>query len=187
MEKEEKENRVILISQCHRHEVALLSGSFPGLLAALEEARARAVISLIDRVLAHGDEVDNTYEWQANIVEKLYQEQREAEVILAALTPLSKEVIESLSQEHYYDLKVTPGRGICGLRDFIFTTGLCYGLDETGYAGRYCYHTEKEAEDALHVWNGADNPTGNWIKHKTRNKDLHNPNYKRNDRTGTAC
>lgn len=57
-------------------------------------------------------------------------------------------------------------KGICGLMDFMFTTGLIIGMDKIGYFGRYCYKTRQEALDALNSWDGSGDPPGSWIKYK---------------------
>ncbi len=41
---------------------------------------------------------------------------------------------------------------VVGLRHFIYTTGLCCGLDDSGYARRYCYGGYQEALSALADW-----------------------------------
>lgn len=73
-----------------------------------------------------------------------------------------------LEENGYFQLRVVEGRGICGLEMFLFTVGLCYGLDYCGRRGRYCYpHSlAPEAVMALAVWDGKEDPMGRWIKHK---------------------
>lgn len=58
----------------------------------------------------------------------------------------------------YARLRVVPGRGVCGILRFIYTVGVCYGLDETGYAGRYCFDTAQNAGLFLQDWNGETLP-----------------------------
>lgn len=77
-----------------------------------------------------------------------------------------KEFIKLMEKEGYRDIRMIPGRGWCGLRPFIFTTGLCYGLNEHGYDGRFCYTTYLEARVAFELWDGGNNPHGQWLKHK---------------------
>lgn len=75
-----------------------------------------------------------------------------------------------------------PGKGICGLGVMITTTGLFINLDKEGYQGRYCYHTFQEAMNALMSWSGnTEHPPGNWIKYKSLNGSIINPNYKSDD------
>lgn len=73
-----------------------------------------------------------------------------------------------LEEEGYKDLRIIEGKGICGIRAFIYTAGLCYGLDETGYKGRYCYPYEKvhQLAFAYKTWTGKGDPSGDWVKHK---------------------
>jgi hypothetical protein len=80
-----------------------------------------------------------------------------------------------LETEGYSEIKEIPGKGICGLKDFIFTTGLIIGMTEIGYLGRYCYPSESEALDALNKWNGEGDPSGPWIKYKGSPGERSNP------------
>lgn len=66
----------------------------------------------------------------------------------------------------YFHLREIPYRGICGLSYMAFTVGLFYGLDRTGYKGRYCFDNLREAMDAIDAWKGPGDPPGEWIKHK---------------------
>ena len=86
------------------------------------------------------------------------------------------DVIKYLKSEGYTGIKEIPGVGICGLRSFIFTTGLIIGMNEIGYFGRYCYKTSQEASDALKSWDGSGDPPGNWIKYKGHEGERENPN-----------
>jgi len=52
-------------------------------------------------------------------------------------------------EEGYYSLKEIPNKGLCGLMDFVFTTGLVIGINEIGYFGRYCYSNKEETEALL--------------------------------------
>lgn len=84
-----------------------------------------------------------------------------------------------LTDEGYTYLKEIPNKGLCGIKRFIFTTGLVYGLNEIGYKGRYCHHSHAEALEALNNWNGQGHPKSNWVKHKGRDVDEGNPNYEK--------
>jgi hypothetical protein len=77
-----------------------------------------------------------------------------------------EELIKYLKTEGYFGFREVPGKGLCGLSHFMFTTGLAVGLEESGYKGRYCYRTQGEAEVALKYWDGQGDPLGNWIKYK---------------------
>jgi len=81
---------------------------------------------------------------------------------------------KQLENENYTNLKEIPGRGVCGLWKFLFTTGLCFGLDQYGYVGRYCYETTQEAEIALKYWDGVGDPPGFWLKYKGEGGDRSN-------------
>lgn len=73
---------------------------------------------------------------------------------------------EYLEGNGYFNMKEIPGRGLCGMSYFMFTVAIIYGLNESGYIGRYCYQNEEEAQAAFDKWNGKGDPDGNWIKHK---------------------
>lgn len=84
---------------------------------------------------------------------------------------------EELESYGYFQLKVVEGRGICGLQVFMFTVGLCYGLDETAFKGRWCYPKDLsiDAVLALAVWDGKEDPAGRWLKYKGRDGEYWNP------------
>ena len=85
-----------------------------------------------------------------------------------------------LTEQGYTDLRMIEGRGLCGIRRFIFTTGLVYGLNMAGYEGRYCYPDKLSAKNALEQWDGVDHPDDDdWIKNKGHGIDIINP--KNND------
>jgi hypothetical protein len=70
-------------------------------------------------------------------------------------------------QADYEQLREIPGLGLCGLSTtMMFTTGLMVGLDELGYAYRYCYEHQADAAAALAAWDGQGDPPGPWIKIK---------------------
>ncbi len=75
-------------------------------------------------------------------------------------------MIELLNAEGYLNVREVPGRGYCGLMRFMFTTGLIWGLSESGYRGRWCYATQEEAGAAFAEWDGVGDPPGRWIKYK---------------------
>ena len=83
-----------------------------------------------------------------------------------------------LESDGYFDIKEIPNRGIVALLRFVFTVGLVYGIDENGYVGRYCYPSLRDAKEGLNNWDGSNDPSGNWIKHKGHieysNKNLNN-------------
>lgn len=88
------------------------------------------------------------------------------------------ELIGKLQKEGYIHLTELPEVGICGILQFIFTWGVCYGLDEYGYIGRYCFPTYGQALLALSTWKDTTKDIeGDWIKHKGR-IEYTNPNIK---------
>lgn len=88
---------------------------------------------------------------------------------------MGQHLIEYLKTEGYFGFKEVPGKGLCGLSLFLFTTGLVVGLEESGYRGRYCYQTQEEAEVALKYWDGQGDPLGNWTKYKGEGGERENP------------
>lgn len=81
-----------------------------------------------------------------------------------------------LEENGFTMLKVVEGRGICGVQKFIFTVGLCYGIDQTGWFGRWCYpHADAlDAVLAFNIWDGKEDPAGKWIKYKGRDGEYEN-------------
>ena len=90
---------------------------------------------------------------------------------------MNKELLEMLKREGYYNVKEIPGRGLCGLREFITTIGLVEGLTESGYSGRYCYPKNRIYVTivALETWDGKDDPIGNWLVYKGERGEYRNP------------
>lgn len=89
---------------------------------------------------------------------------------------MTQTAITALEELGYFNLREIPGRGICGTHRFIFTVGLCYGIDSVGYEGRYCFENMADAKEALMIWDGVSDPDGDWIKHKGRGGEYPNPN-----------
>ncbi len=91
---------------------------------------------------------------------------------------ITDELRAFLTKEGYKELKVIPGRGVCGLMGFMYTVGLVWGLDRYSYKGRWCYPREfaPQAVIALRIWNGEGDPLFNWIKYKG-NTEYSNPNF----------
>ncbi len=90
-----------------------------------------------------------------------------------------KNLLQMLKNEGYTHLRKIPGRGIVGLKRFMFTTGLVYNLTEDWYDGRYCYRNHADALKALENWNGEGDPDDeDWIKHKG-GKEYSNPKRKK--------
>ena len=70
----------------------------------------------------------------------------------------------------YHNLKVLKNKELAGVMKFIFTYAIVIGIDFTGYRTRYCYHTRKEAEEALKAWDGTGDPPGLWIVQKPEDR-----------------
>ena len=88
---------------------------------------------------------------------------------------MNTDLFNELEKEGYSHLREIPGRGIVGIMNFAFTTAILYGLDEIGYVGRYSYESRYEAIKELNLWDGKQDPGGDWIKHKGW-KEYSNPN-----------
>ena len=88
---------------------------------------------------------------------------------------------EKIIELGYTEPKLINGEW-CGLLRFIYTVGLVVGINEYGYKYRYCYHSMKEANEALVNYDDITiAPAGNWIKRKGEGGDLTNPNYEINN------
>lgn len=74
----------------------------------------------------------------------------------------------------YTDVRTLPSGEAAGLTQFLFTVGLCVGLSDSGYRVRYCFIRRDEAESALRVWDGTDDPPGPWIKAKSATENRPN-------------
>lgn len=65
---------------------------------------------------------------------------------------------EHMFTEHgYTQLRHINGMA-CGVMRFIYTCGVCFGLDDTGYVGRYCFDTYQNASLFLKDWDGLSTP-----------------------------
>jgi hypothetical protein len=47
---------------------------------------------------------------------------------------------------------------VCATMRFIYTVGVCYGIDSTGYRGRFCFESYQCAELFLKDWDGKTLP-----------------------------
>ena len=79
---------------------------------------------------------------------------------------LTEQLKAFLEEEGYTRLKEIEGRGVCGVKQFMFTWAIVYGLDEMGLRGRWCYNNAIEPVVYLETWDGKEDPPGNWIKYK---------------------
>lgn len=62
---------------------------------------------------------------------------------------LTDELRKFLTEQGYSGLTETKHYGIIGIRQFIFTFGLCVGLDRIGLDRRYCYTSLGFAQGGL--------------------------------------
>ena len=86
------------------------------------------------------------------------------------------ELVAALEAGGYDELR-TIGDVICGIRRFNYTTAIVVGLDDVGYERRYCYEHKDDAQAAVRAWDGAEHPSGPWIKCKGAGIDLLNPAF----------
>lgn len=91
----------------------------------------------------------------------------------------NENLLERLKLEGYTNIKFIEGFEYCGLRRFMFTTGLCFGIGKNGYLGRWCYTNHADAKEALRLLNKPEDPTGPWIKYKGIGGERSNPNLKK--------
>lgn len=66
----------------------------------------------------------------------------------------------------YTYMRRLPDGRICGVHRLLMHWTMHVGIDEIGYAERYCYRSELRAIRALKEWNGTDDPEG-WHRHPT--------------------
>jgi hypothetical protein len=62
--------------------------------------------------------------------------------------------------------KQFPSGEWAALRGMAFTVAICIGLDESGYARRFCYPDALSALLALAQWDGVGDPPGPWLVEK---------------------
>lgn len=95
--------------------------------------------------------------------------------------PLSEEslkIIERMGEDakEYVMFTEIDGKGLCALKPFMFTVGLCIGINEHSFYGRYCYPNDRKLEAifALGCWDGKGDPRGNWVKYKGKDGERSN-------------
>lgn len=79
--------------------------------------------------------------------------------IVAGGEDLDPVLVLNLVRDGYSDLKLVGDRGVCGIIRFMYTVGVCYGMDATGREGRFCFDTMQNAQLFLKDWNGITEPT----------------------------
>lgn len=70
----------------------------------------------------------------------------------------AQKIIEMLTEYEYFQIRYVEGWGWCGLQRFIFTVGVCHGLDNIGRKGRFCFHTLGDALAFYEEWDGSKLP-----------------------------
>lgn len=68
----------------------------------------------------------------------------------------------------YEQPRVMPDGSLAALGRQLYTTGIVVGIDDMGYAARFCYGSHAVAAAALKAWDGKGDPPGPWIKYKGR-------------------
>ena len=69
-----------------------------------------------------------------------------------------KALVEHLNACGYTHIQRIEGRGWCGIGRFMFTHGVLFGMDITGYKGRYCFQDQCSAEGFMLDWDGITVP-----------------------------
>lgn len=95
-------------------------------------------------------------------------EERTGFAIKKLTEKMSLEKIEHLNNNGFYRLKVFESGEIGGLQQFMFTVGVCIGIDMESYRCRWCYPSLLSAIHAIDVWDGTGDPPEGWLKQKGR-------------------
>lgn len=78
-----------------------------------------------------------------------------------------QKLLEYLTAQGYSHLTRLHNRGMCGIKEMVFTWNICIGMDMSGMVGQFFFDTEKEAEFSIRNWrDGLVDPPGNWVKYK---------------------
>lgn len=64
---------------------------------------------------------------------------------------------QAATDNGYKNIRVIDGV-VCGTMRFMFTVGVCIGIDDVGYSGRFCFNTQMEADLFLAEWDGQTMP-----------------------------
>ena len=65
--------------------------------------------------------------------------------------------IQDATENGYENIRVIDGV-VCGTFRFIYTVGVCYGIDDVGYSGRFCFDNQLSAKLFLKEWDGETLP-----------------------------
>ncbi len=63
-----------------------------------------------------------------------------------------------LESQGYFAVREIRGRGWCGLYRFLFTVGVCHGMDWSGLSGRFCFESLPSALNFYVNWDGITLP-----------------------------
>lgn len=74
--------------------------------------------------------------------------------IVAGGEELDPMLVLELVRNGYSDLRLVPKFGVCGIIRMMYTTGVCYGLTETGIKGRWCFDSMQNAQLFLRDFDG---------------------------------
>ncbi len=66
--------------------------------------------------------------------------------------------LEEIAHSHGYTNLRWVGEALCGILPFLYTHGVCYRLDESGYRMRFCFETKLQAVSFLETWDGKTLP-----------------------------
>lgn len=67
---------------------------------------------------------------------------------------MNSKLQDILDQNGYVDVREVENWGVCGIQRFLYTCGICYGMDEGGIKGRFCFSTMQNAQLFLRDWDG---------------------------------
>ena len=70
---------------------------------------------------------------------------------------MSPELEQMLIDNGYENIREINGM-VCATSRFIFTVGVCYGIDMIGYKGRFCFDNYAFAQLFLEEWDGVTPP-----------------------------
>ena len=70
---------------------------------------------------------------------------------------MNSELEKLLAAEGYENVREIDGM-VCATVRFIYTVGVCYGIDSIGYRGRFCFDSQQNAELFLKEWDGVTSP-----------------------------
>lgn len=75
-------------------------------------------------------------------------------------------MLPSYLTEYYTDIKLLPHNRYAAINRYIFTCAIIKGNinDEFSFEDRWCYHSYRDAKEALDKWDGTGEPTG-WHRH----------------------